>query len=170
MRLIAFGIAFLVGLGFLLGSAAAQEKLAEFSVEKVYITIGKGMLLKVYLKNPDSVFANISIWLEGDYPKDLAKFAQEPNAYFTPDMRNATVGMNPKEERVMSIVVQSTEPKDSGYSLMLNSNTTAGAATYADQVKVYVDYAPNFPGLDFWGFALLLGISGLAFWRFQEKK
>jgi hypothetical protein len=144
---------------------------AEFSAEDVNIELGKSMLVKIYVSNPDMEFANISLWLGGSYPSDLAKFSYDKGAQFTPDMRNFTIGLNPQESRVMRVIIYSTDPPPASpgyYAITLNANTTANAEASFDSIRVFISYPPDFPGMDYWGVLMVLGIAGCAFWRISK--
>jgi hypothetical protein len=166
MRLLFAALAVILVLAW--GSANAQS-LAGFSSENIHIRIGTSSLLKVYVKNPDTQFANITVWLGGDYPAALAKFSPEAGLYLTPDQRNLTVGMNPKSERTLSLIILSTVPKDGGYTLTMNANTTASATKNSDSLKIFIDYPPSFPGLEFWGILLIIAVSCFGYWRLCGK-
>jgi len=161
--------AFLAALGLLAGPANAQM-LAEFSADTIHITMGKTMLLRAYARNPDSQFANITAWLVTSYPADLAKFADEPGIFLSPDRRYAVIPLNPMEEKALTLVIQSTEPQTGGYLISMKSNTTLDSAAEKsqDSVRVFIDYSPSFPGMDFWGILLILGASGVAFWKIKK--
>jgi len=162
MRLFFAALAFAL---ILTCASANAQTLAWFSSGTIHIRMGESMLVKTYVKNPDPQFANISVWLGGDYPRGLANFSSQPGVYFTPDMRNATVPLNPKEEKVLNLVVISTGPKDGGYTITLNSNTTASGKTGYASIKVFMDYAPSFPGLESWGILLIIAVSSLLMGR-----
>ncbi|MCX6814843.1 MAG: right-handed parallel beta-helix repeat-containing protein [Candidatus Aenigmarchaeota archaeon] len=138
------------------------------SAETIHVGIGTSALVKTYVKNPDPQFVNITVWLGGDYPTSLAKFSAESGLYLTPDQRNLTVGLNPKEERVVTLVILSTAPKDGGYTITLNANTTASSMQDFDYMKIFIDYPPNFPGLELWGILLILAVSGLVYWKIKK--
>jgi hypothetical protein len=142
--------------------------LTAFSVENLHLEIGKNFMVKVYLKNPDSQFANITVWLGGDCPASLAKFSLESGLYLTPDQRNVTVEMNPNSERTLSLMIISTVPRDGGYTLTMNANTTASATQSSDSLKIFIDYPPSFPGLESWGILLILAVSGLVYWKIKK--
>ncbi len=148
-------------------TVAQAPKLATFAADSVHIHMGKNSLVKAYISNPDSSYANITVWLGGDYPTELAKFSQEAGVYYTADQRNFTVSLNPREQKIFTLLVVSTGPKADGspYSITIDSNTTASAKKSSDTLGVFIDYAPNFPGLESWGISLLLILSGLAYWK-----
>jgi hypothetical protein len=147
------------------GSAAAMP-LAEFSSGTLHSQLGKNTITSVYVANPNSTFANITVWLGGDYPEGLVKFSAEDGLYLTPDQRNLTVGLNPEEERAVTLVVMSTGPNDSGYTITMDANTTADASlTDSASVDVFIDYSPNFPGIESWGVLAIIAGSCLAYWR-----
>src|SRR4030067_1701455 len=98
--------------------------LVEFSSSTLHSQLGKNSITTVYVSNPNSTFANVTVWLGGDYPAAMAKFSAEEGLYLTPDQRNLTVRLNPKEERAVTLVVMSTGPKDSGYTITMSANTT----------------------------------------------
>ena len=165
MRLFFAALAFAL---ILTCASANAQTLAWFSSGTIHIRMGESMLVKTYVKNPDPQFANISVWLGGDCPASLAKFSLESGLYLTPDQRNLTVGLNPKEERAVILVILSTTPKDGGYTITLNSNTTASSTKDFDYMKVFLDYPPKFPGLEPWGIVLILAVSGLVYWKIKK--
>jgi len=140
--------------------------LAKFSAGMVYLEMGKNGILKVYVNNPDLQFANISIWLGGDYPAALTKFSAYPGVYYTADMRNATVGLNPKEQRVLDLIMYSTGPGE--YIINVTATTTASGKKDFDSIKLFIGYPPSFPGLELWGILLILAVSGLAYWKIKK--
>lgn len=147
------------------GSAVAMP-LAEFSSSTLHTQLGKNAITKVYLSNPNSTFANITVWLGGDYPPGLVKFSGEEGLYLTPDQRNLTVGLNPEEERTVTLVVMSTGPNDTGYTITVSANTTADALlTDSVTMTVFIDYSPNFPGLESWAVLAIIAGSCLVYGR-----
>jgi parallel beta-helix repeat protein len=144
--------------------------IAKFSADDIHIEIGKNALVKLYVRNSDLQYAQISLWLGGDYYTNLAKFSVEQGMSFTPDQRNVTVRLNPKEERELSLIIISTGPKsdETPYNLIVNSNTTASTAKDSDELMIHVDYAANFPGLESWAIVLIVSISCLLYWRFHK--
>jgi len=145
---------------------AAAMPLAEFSSGTLHSQLGKNTITTVYVSNPNSTFANITVWLGGDYPEGLVKFSSEDGLYLTPDQRNLTVGLNPEEERSVTLVVMSTGPNDAGYTITMDANTTADASlTDSAAMKVFIDYSPNFPGLELWGILAIMAGSCFAYWR-----
>jgi len=177
MKTVPAASAFLLALGFLLAGAAAHNNPASASAKNVHVTIGRNMLLKVYVINTNSTeFENITVWLENTppAPAEIAKFANESGISgisFSSDMRYAEIGMNPMEEKTLTVVIQGGGVQSGGdYAFKVKSNTTDSwhPGDHQDSVNVALDFAPNFPGLDWWGFLAITGISGLAFWRIQK--
>ena len=147
---------------------AAARPLVDFSSGSVHMRVGANEIVKTYVSNPDLQFANITLWLGGDYPAALVKFSADNGLYLTADQRNLTVGLNPKEERMLILVILSTGPKDGGYRITLNANTTGSAKKDSIAAKIFIDYPPSFPGLETYGIALILALSGLAYWRIKK--
>jgi hypothetical protein len=111
------------------------------------------------------------VWLGGDYPTALAKFSNQPpqkDAYFTADMRNLTVQLNPRNQMTFNVIILSTSPRDGGYNVTLDANTTGSGKTDSDNLQAFVDYPANFPGLELWGVLLLIALSGVAYWKTKE--
>jgi hypothetical protein len=163
MLIAAPAITLVLACGF---ASAAATPLAEFSSGVLHNQLGTNSIVKVYVANPNSTFANITMWLGGDYPEALAKFSGEEGLYLTPDQRNLTVGLNPKGERTLILVVMSTGPKDEGYTITMSANTTADASLKdSAAMKVFIDYSPNFPGLEAWTALLLMAASCFGYWR-----
>jgi len=164
MLIAALGLALVLACGF-----AAAMPLAEFSSGTLHSQLGKNSITKVYVANPNSTFANITVWLGGNYPPALVKFSAEDGLYLTPDQRNLTVQLNPKEERDVILVIMSTGPRDTGYTITMSANTTADASLKdSATMKVFIDYSPNFPGLEPFTIAILLALSGLAYRRIKK--
>lgn len=164
MRLFFAGLA----LALLLAcSPAYAQPLAGFSSGSMHMQIGTNALAKIYVKNGGAQFANVTVFLGGDYPSGLAEFANVSGAYFSADMRSAVVGLNPQEGKTLQLVIISTVPKEGGYTINLDANTTASGETSSGSMKVLIDYAPSFPGLESLGILLLLALSGLAYWRIR---
>jgi len=141
--------------------------LAKFAVSNIHARLGENRIVKVYVQNPDPVFANITVWIQGDYPIALAKFIAPStfrDIYFTPDMRNFTVQLNPKNQMTLNFLVMSTGPKDGGYTLTLGANTTGSAKNDSDTLQVFVDYPANFPGLDLLGMSAIVACAAAIFW------
>jgi hypothetical protein len=143
--------------------------ITEIPSYSIYMETGESYILRVYVKNPDTKHANITAWLGGDYLPELARFSAE-EAYFTPDKRNFTVSLNPKEQRLFSLLITSASPTtdNSPYTITIDSNTTASTLTTSNKFYVSVGYAPNFPGLDTFFILLTVSASGLAYWRMQK--
>jgi len=157
----------------LISAAGVSQPLARFSADNMHIQLGSSSLVKVYVHNPDAYYANITLWITGDYPTDMVRFTgdvYEPGVYYTADMKNATVQLNPGNDKVMTLVALSTLPKTTGYNVTLNANTTASIRTVSKNMTVFLDYPASFPGLEAWGIILLLALSGLAYWRLNACK
>jgi hypothetical protein len=108
------------------------------------------------------------MWLGGDYPPGLARFSNETGTgiYMTPNKRTAILGLNPKEEKTLSLVISSTDPKPGGYTITLDANTTADSSFKdSETMRVFTDFEPSFPGLEFYGIALILALSVFAYWK-----
>jgi len=166
MLIAALGLALVLSCGF-----AVAMPLVEFSSGTLHSQLGKNSLTTVYVSNPNSSFANITVWLGGDYPPALTKFSAENGLYLTPDQRKLTVGLNPKEERAVTLVVMSTGPKDAGYTITMSANTTADFLLKdSAAMKVFIDYFPDFPGLELWAAFLLTAASCLAYWRLNAHE
>ncbi|HJW96641.1 MAG TPA: hypothetical protein VJ485_00585 [archaeon] len=154
---------------------AQAPQLATFAADSVHMHMGKNSLVKTYISNPDSSYANITVWLGGDYPTGLAKFSQEAGVYYTADQRNFTVPLNPREQKVFTLLVVSTGPKADGspYKITLRANTTdPSGRTSSGNMDVFMDYAPNFPGLETWGILLIIAVSSLLMgriWIYYEQ-
>jgi hypothetical protein len=144
-------------------------QLAELYPEDVHMEVGKSVIVKTHISNPDNSFASISVWLGGDYPAGLAKFASQSGIAYTADMRNVTIQLNPGEEKILNLVIYSTEPKAGGYLITIDAKTTASSLQDFDSMKVSVDRTPTFPGIEAWGILLVIGIAGLSFWRLHPK-
>ena len=148
---------------------AAARPLADFSSGSMHIRLGKSAIAKAYINNPNSTFANITVWLGGDYPADLAKFSAEDGLFLSADRRNLTVGLNPNEERAVSLSVLSTGPKDGGYMITMSANTTADSSLEDyGAMMVFVDYSPDFPALEPWGIAAIIAVSCFGYWRLRH--
>jgi hypothetical protein len=145
--------------------SSANAQLTEFSASSVHIQMGKSVIVKTYVANPNATFANVTVWLGGNYPAGLARFSNESGVYFTADLRNATLGLNPKEEKILSLVISSTDPKAGGYMITLDANTTADSLLKdRETVAVFTDFEPTFPGLDLLGMSAIVACAGAIFW------
>jgi hypothetical protein len=153
-----------VSMAVLWGSAGGQ--LTDFSASSVHVQMGKSIMVKAYVANPNATFANVTLWLGGNYPAGLAKFSQDEGIYFTADLRNAILGLNPKEEKVLSLVISSATPQAGGYIITLDANTTADPLLKdRETMSVFTDFEPSFPGLESWSLLLILALSGIAYWK-----
>ena len=167
MRLVFFGLA--LGMIFLCVVSGAQ--LIEPSASNIHLHVGASAIIKVYVTNPNSTVQNISGWLGGDYPAGLVKFSPESGFSLTADQRNFTIMLNPKEEKTISIVVSSTNPKDPGYTITLDSNSTIDSSVKdSESIGVYLDYTPSFPGMELWSMAILVASAGTIFWILSSAR
>ena len=145
-----------------------NRPLADFSDSRVHLQVGKSAIVKIYMSNPNATFANVTVWLGGSYPSNLANFSSEAGIILSPNRRTAVAGLNPKEEKVLSLVISSV-PAQGVYTIILAANTTANAGlTDQETMSVSTDYAPSFPGLELYGIALIMAFSGFAYWKIQK--
>jgi hypothetical protein len=147
--------------------------LVELSVYSVYLETGKSLVLKIYVKNPDVLFENITVQLEGDYPSDKATLSGGAGFLLSPDRRTAVIGLNPGVEKILDLVIVSVVPDESGYIINVSSSSTSGTSE-VDTLDVMVAYpveqTPGFPGLDVWALLAVFLLSGMVYWKLSLKK
>jgi hypothetical protein len=54
------------------------------------------------------------------------------------------------------------------YIINVTASTTASSKKDFDSIKLSVGYPARFPGLESWGIALILALSGFAYWRIKR--
>jgi hypothetical protein len=166
MRLVFFGLI----LGMVLLCSSSRAQLTDLSASSIHLHVGTSTIVKLFVNNPNDTVQNITGWLGGDYLSSRAKFSPEEGFSLTANQRNFTIMLNPKEEKTINLLVIAADPRDSSYTITLNSNSTIDSSVKdSETLKVYIDYIPTFPGLETWGIALLMASAGAAFWARNRK-
>ena len=131
-----------------------------------HIESGESMHTKVRVRNSDITFANITVWLGGDYP-GMSKWESLAGATLTGDGRSITIGMNPKEEKDIRLVVY-PGPIGAGYNINITANTTADATVDVEDIRISIDQTPTFPGPESWMVLMAVPLACVVFWRIRK--
>ncbi len=144
----------------------AFPSIIKFYFQTIHLEVGKGYDAKMHIFNPYPDFANVTIWIEGNYP---ARFENLSGTNLSADMRNVTMQLNPYEERVLRVSIMSADPSATGYSVNIHSMITAAPGRLDTKgINVLIDAVPTFPGPDALSMALLVALSTVTYFGLRK--
>jgi len=147
-------------------SPGTEHPLAEFLEHAVFISMGDIHHARIYVRNLNSSWDEVTVSLEGTYPDGLAKFVDSPLATRTSDGKNVTVPLDAYEQKTLYVGITSTDAGD--YTLGLMAKSKNFPLTDSDEMKITVGFSTAFPGIGAASILMLVALSAFAYWKIRK--
>jgi len=130
--------------------------LANFMTHNVHLSLGLTHDLRIQVRNLQNEFDTISIDLDG-YPNACFLNASHANVK---DCRSLEIGLNPYEDRIVTVRILAEEVRDAPYTLNLNAQSGINPGlTDKDSASISIKYPAMFPGLSSWAIIIIILLS-----------
>ncbi|HDD72760.1 MAG TPA: hypothetical protein ENG00_01560 [Candidatus Aenigmarchaeota archaeon] len=142
--------------------------LANFVIHDLAMQLGSSVLLKVQVRNIQTVPDNITISLDSTFVPAKPTFEDVGTGDYEIQADGSVLqvrNINPMEERDFFVRVYTSEIGEYTINITASSNAAAPYLTDTDSLKVIVGYPPSFPGLSEWAVSLIIILSCIIYFQ-----